>query len=174
MLSRLPFDPQGTQKRLGDGAYEQKVITDQIVQQTGRRFLAGYASAEAEFQALMESGLALPKPSIAPGIALTGAQMAALTHDMVGMVEQDVTLPNGIHDRVLVPVVHLTRAHSEDLKPNGALIAGTDLQLQINGSLANSGTLMGSNRLAIAATDIANRGGRIQSNDTSRQRRQRP
>lgn len=167
MLSRLPFDPQGTQKRLGDGAYEQKVITDQIVQQTGRRFLAGYASAEAEFQALMESGLAAAETfNLTPGIALTGAQMAALTHDMVWMVEQDVTLPNGIHDRVLVPVVYLTRAHSEDLKPNGALIAGTDLQLQINGSLANSGTLKGSNRLAIAATDIANRGGRIQSNDT--------
>lgn len=164
MLSRLPFDPQGTQKRLGDGAYEQKLITEQIVQQTGRRFLAGYASAETEFQALMESGLAAAETfKLKPGIALTGEQVAALTHDMVWMVEQDVTLPNGKHDRVLVPVVYLTRAHSEDLKPNGALIAANDLQLQINGTLANSGTLKGSNRLQLAATDVANRGGRIQS-----------
>ncbi|MCE5180969.1 MAG: filamentous hemagglutinin N-terminal domain-containing protein, partial [Betaproteobacteria bacterium] len=58
MLSRLNLDPQLTQKRLGDGFYEQKLIGDQIVAQTGRRFLPGQSDPQAEFKALMDSGLA--------------------------------------------------------------------------------------------------------------------
>jgi hypothetical protein len=36
------LDPATTQKRLGDGFYEQRLLTEQIASLTGRRFLAGY------------------------------------------------------------------------------------------------------------------------------------
>jgi filamentous hemagglutinin len=61
MLSALNTDPTLIQKRLGDGFYEQKLIRDQVSQLTGRRFLDGYASEEAQYQALMAS--ASPWPS---------------------------------------------------------------------------------------------------------------
>jgi filamentous hemagglutinin len=48
MLGRLGIDPATTQKRLGDGFYEQKLVNGQITQLTGRRYLQGYASAEDE------------------------------------------------------------------------------------------------------------------------------
>ena len=38
MLSRLNLDPALTQKRLGDGFYEQKLVSDQVTNLTGRRF----------------------------------------------------------------------------------------------------------------------------------------
>ncbi|MDQ5958961.1 MAG: filamentous hemagglutinin, partial [Pseudomonadota bacterium] len=42
MLAQLALDPATTQKRLGDGFYEQRLITEQVAQLTGRRFLIGY------------------------------------------------------------------------------------------------------------------------------------
>ena len=50
MLQQLTFDPATTQKRLGDGFYEQRLVREQIAQLTGRRFLDGHATDEAQYQ----------------------------------------------------------------------------------------------------------------------------
>ena len=42
-----------------------------------------------------------------PGIALTQAQMAQLTSDIVWLVEQEITLADGSRTRALVPQVYL-------------------------------------------------------------------
>jgi len=84
MLSRLSMDPQRVQKRLGDGFYEQQLVLDQVAQLTGRRFLPGNSSGEAQFKALMESGISEASAlHLTPGIALSDAQVANLTHDIV-------------------------------------------------------------------------------------------
>ncbi|WP_211451092.1 hemagglutinin repeat-containing protein [Collimonas antrihumi] len=159
MLGRLSLEPQKVQKRLGDGFYEQKMVTDQVMQLTGRRTLSGYASAEDEFKGLMDSGIANAKQfNIAPGMALSDAQMAALTSDIVWLVNQTVTLPDGSKTQVLAPVVYLARANASDLKMTGALISGQDIDLTVNGTLKNGGTLQASSNMIIQATDIANTG----------------
>jgi filamentous hemagglutinin len=80
MLAALALDPAATQKRLGDGFYEQKLIREQVAQLTGRRFLAGYADDEAQYAALMDNGLTFAQAyGLIPGVALSAAQMAALT-----------------------------------------------------------------------------------------------
>ncbi|AMP13637.1 hemagluttinin repeat family protein [Collimonas pratensis] len=159
MLGLLGLNPAVAEKRLGDGFYEQKLVTDQVAQLTGKRFLGDYANNEDEYKALMESGVASAKQfQLTPGIALTDAQMASLTSDIVWMVNQDVTLPDGSHTQVLAPVVYLTRADAGDLSPTGALISGKDIDLTINGTLKNGGTLQASNNMIIQATDIANTG----------------
>jgi filamentous hemagglutinin len=61
------------------------------------------------------------------GVALDAEQVAALTHDIVWMQEQEV---NG--QKVLVPVLYLAQA-SDRLAPSGALIQGQDVAL-ISGS----------------------------------------
>ncbi|MFA5172764.1 MAG: hypothetical protein WC426_14470, partial [Sulfuriferula sp.] len=102
MLERLTLDPQYTQRRLGDGFYEQKLINDQVTQLTGRRFIAPYANAQDEIKALMDSGIAAAKElKLVTGLTLTKEQVAALTMDILWMVEEKVTFPNGDMTKVL-------------------------------------------------------------------------
>jgi len=159
MLSRLGINPQREQKRLGDGYYEQKLINDQVVQLTGKRFLGEYTTNEQQYQALMESGIKMAEQfQLAPGIALTASQMAALTSDMVWMVSQEITLPDGSKTNVLAPVVYLARVDSTQVQPTGSIISGRSVDLAVNGTVQNGGTLQATNNTLIHATDIINTG----------------
>lgn len=62
MLQHLGVDPALTQKRLGDGYYEQRLVREQVAQLTGRRFLDEYTSDEQQYQALMNAGVAYAHP----------------------------------------------------------------------------------------------------------------
>ncbi|MBB3214944.1 adhesin HecA-like repeat protein, partial [Herbaspirillum sp. Sphag1AN] len=165
LFGRLSMDPQAMQKRLGDGYYEQQLITNQILQLTGRQTLGTYASQEAQYQALMDAGVAYAQQfALLPGMALSAAQMATLTTDMVWLVEQTVMLADGSSQQVLVPVVYLSKLHADDVKPSGALIAADKIDLRLNGSLDNAGTLQADQQLVIqAGTDINNRLGTLSS-----------
>ncbi|QRQ85616.1 hemagglutinin repeat-containing protein [Cupriavidus oxalaticus] len=169
MLGLLGIDPAMTHKRLGDGFYEQKLIRDQVTRLTGRVTLAGYDSAEEQYKALMASGVhAAQQFNILPGMALTAAQMDALTSDIVWLVSETVTLPDGSTQSVLVPRIYLARAHAADLQANGALIAADDLELHSAGTMHNSGIVDARGRLSIAARgDVVNRGGAIRSQGTT-------
>ncbi|WP_371748167.1 hemagglutinin repeat-containing protein [Cupriavidus sp. AcVe19-6a] len=159
MLGQLGLDPAMTQKRLGDGWYEQKLIRDQVTQLTGRTYLAGYSDQMAEYQALMDSGLMYAKLfQLAPGIGLSEAQMAQLTTDMVWLVSQDVTLPDGSHQTVLVPKLYLAQSNSVDLQSTGALVTGNLVSLHATGDLANSGRIVGDVATQVVGNNIVNRG----------------
>ncbi|MDB0521548.1 hemagglutinin repeat-containing protein [Ralstonia solanacearum] len=167
MLSALNLNPQQVQKRLGDGFYEEKLVRDQITQLTGRVYLQGYGNNEDQYRALMGSGVNAAKQfGLVPGIALTAAQMDALTSDIVWLVNQTVTLPDGSTQQVLAPVVYLAHTHANDLQPTGALIAADDVQIHAVGSATNSGVIKGGTQTVITATDIINRGGTIASDKT--------
>ncbi|MBU0751965.1 MAG: S-layer family protein [Gammaproteobacteria bacterium] len=171
MLQALALDPALTQKRLGDGFYEQKLIREQVASLTGWRFLDGYASDEAQYRALMEQGVLFARAhQLVPGVALTAEQMAQLTSDIVWLVERMVTLPDGTTTRALVPQVYV-RLQDGDLAPTGALLAGDSLDLNLTGDLANGGTLLGRNVLSLAADNVANLG-RIQGGSVSLAARQ--
>lgn len=161
MLNLLGIDPAVTQKRLGDGFYEEKLVTDQVTNLTGMRYLNGYTSAESEYKALMGNGVAFAKQfDMRPGIALSDAQMAALTSNIVWLVNQTVTLPDGSQQTVLVPQVYL--AKNMDLTPTGALIAGDSVSVQGTDIVNNGGTLSGTKQLLLAADhDISNIGGTL-------------
>ncbi|CAM3614901.1 Toxin CdiA [Pseudomonas reidholzensis] len=171
MLERLQFDPAQTQQRLGDGFYEQKLIREQIAQLTGRRFLDGYASDEAQYRALIDNAVTLASDwNLVPGVALSAEQMAQLTSDIVWLVERTVTLATGETRQVLVPQVYV-RVQEGDLNGNGALIAGQQLKLDLSGDLLNSGSLGGRSVVALTAQNIDNLGGRIQGNNVALQTR---
>ncbi|NOV26566.1 filamentous hemagglutinin N-terminal domain-containing protein [Cupriavidus necator] len=159
MLGQLGLDPAMTQKRLGDGFYEQKLIRDQATQLTGRTYLAGYSDQLAEYQALMDAGVLYAKTfHLAPGIGLSEAQTAQLTTDMVWLVSQDVTLPDGSHQTVLVPKLYLAQSHSVDLQHTGALVTGNQVNLNATGDLANSGRIVGDVATQVVGNNIVNRG----------------
>ncbi|MEX3956601.1 hemagglutinin repeat-containing protein [Trinickia sp. EG282A] len=161
MLEQLRIDPALTHKRLGDGFYEQKLIREQIAQLTGRRFLRGYASDEAEYRALINNGLTYAKEwDLRPGIALTAAQMARLTSDIVWLVESEVTLPDGQTAKALVPQVYVL-VKQGDIDGTGALISGQTVDLKLSKDLVNQGTIAGRDVLSLTAENVKNLGGRI-------------
>ncbi|RQZ59925.1 hemagglutinin repeat-containing protein [Burkholderia sp. Bp9004] len=164
MLGQLNLNPASIEKRLGDGMYEQQMVRNQITQLTGRTFLPGYASAEDEYRALMTNGVNYAKEfGLVPGMALTAAQMDALTSDIVWLVDQTVTLLDGSTTHVLAPVVYMAQTHANDLQPTGALIAADDVEIHTAGSTTNSGVIKGGTKTVLTATDILNRGGTISS-----------
>ncbi|RNL22720.1 hypothetical protein C9385_15660, partial [Xanthomonas vasicola pv. vasculorum] len=161
LLNQMGYSADTLQKRLGDGYYEQKLVREQIGQLTGRRFLEGYKSDEAQYQALLDAGATIGKAwNLRPGVALTDAQMAQLTSDIVWLVEQTVTLPDGSTTTALVPQVYL-RLRPGDLEAGGALLAGANVDVTLAGDLKNTGTIAGRQLVSIDAGRIEHLGGSI-------------
>ncbi|WP_249216103.1 hemagglutinin repeat-containing protein [Burkholderia cenocepacia] len=159
MLGALGLNPQRIIKRLGDGAYESRLIRDQVTQLTGRTFLTGYSDNLAEYTALMNNGVTYSKAfNLAIGIGLTDAQMRQLTTDMVWLVSQDVALPDGTHQTVLVPKLYLAQANTVDLQHSGAIVAGNKVNLNGTGDVSNSGQIVGDVATTVIGNTIVNRG----------------
>ena len=158
MLEALGQDPEKLQKRLGDGYYEQRLINEQIDQLTGYRRLAGYESDEDEYKALMDAGVSMAKAiGLVPGIALSADQMARLTSDIVWMVSQTVTMPDGSQQSVLVPQVYLM-VRDGDLNTAGALISADNISLHTNKDINNQGTVAGRKVVDLGAHNLSNSG----------------
>lgn len=164
-LQQLRLDPERQLKRYGDGFAEQQALNDQVLALTGRRYLSGYADTQTEFAALMDAGAAFAKQyQLTPGVTLGAEQMALLTTDIVWLEAQDVALPDGSTQRVLVLKLYLRQLDDGDLQPNGGLISGSIVRLASAGELVNSAGIVG-DVVGATARDIVNsgsvRGGRI-------------
>lgn len=163
MLAQLAYDPERLQKRLGDGYIEQRMIREQIAQLTGRRFLPGQDNDEAQYAALMASGVHQATAlQLQPGIALTASQMAKLTADIVWLVEQDIAVPARDGQpaktvRALVPRVYLL-PRAGDLDGGGTLISGQRVALSVADAIDNAGTINGTDGLLLKARTINNSG----------------
>lgn len=173
MLQALSLDPATAQKRLGDGFYEQKLVREQVAALTGHRFLGNYTNDEAQYAALMNAGATFAQAhELRPGIALSAAQVAQLTSDMVWLVARTVTLPDGATTTVLAPQVYLAPRpgdlaatgllHAEAASAIGSTMGSTisadRIQLALSGDLKNSGTVAGRRLLDLSAQNIDNTG----------------
>jgi filamentous hemagglutinin len=181
MISALNQSPDNVIKRIGDGFYEQQLVAQQVLSLTGQRFIGDYTNNEAEYKALLNGGVqAASAFDLTIGTALTDAQMAALTTDIVWLVKATVTLADGTTQDVLTPQVYL-HAREMDVTGTGALISGRNVSIQnsgdvnISGTIASrgvtivtgdninnvNGTLAGSTLIAHANTDLTNLAGKI-------------
>jgi len=166
MLQQLSISPERNLKLYGDGFAEQRLIDDQILALTGRRFLSGYQSTEDQYHELMDAGVMYAREyQLTPGVALSAEQMALLTTDIVWLESKEVTLPDGSASMALVPTVYLRRPVAGDLTPTGALIAGANITLRSPGDLSNSGTVYaygdaaaGNGKLVVDAQNVNNTG----------------
>ncbi|BAP36441.1 hypothetical protein AS4_15010 [Acinetobacter guillouiae] len=164
MLDALGLDPAMQQKRLGDGYYEQRLVQDQVAKLTGYRFLEGYGSDEEQYKALMNNGLSFAKLyNLRPGIALTAAQIAQLTSDIVWLEEKTIKLADGTTTKALVPQVYV-QARVGDLKGDGTLISADSIKLDVQGDVVNSGTIAGRQAVVLSADNMDVLNGRIQAN----------
>lgn len=160
ITSRINLDPSVTQKRLGDGFYEQRLINEQVAQLTGRRFLGNFTSDDQQYRALMDAGVTFATAfDLRPGIALSAEQIARLTSDIVWLQQETVTLPDGTQTVALVPQIYL-KPRTGDISPSGGLISGASVNIN-TADLSNSGTILGRKVVQINADTINNLGGTI-------------
>ena len=159
MLGKLGYTSDNAWRRLGDGQYETRLIRDAVLAQTGQRFLAGGLYSDADqFRYLMDNGLASKDTlRLSLGVALTGQQVGALTHDIVWM---ETRVIDG--QSVLVPVLYLAQADSRNVRGN-SLIQGRDLNLVTGGDLINVGTLRASNNLSAISSGSIYTGGLVEA-----------
>jgi len=158
MQNALTSNDSHTLKRLGDGFYEQRLVRDQLIQLTGGRYLSGYSSDEDQYRGLMNNGVAFGKAyQLELGVALTPAQMALLTSDIVWLVNQTITLPDGTQQTVLVPQVY-AKLKEGDLTGDGALLGGGSVALNAQRDITNSGTIRGRDVTQLTAQSLTNSG----------------
>ncbi|WP_213308749.1 beta strand repeat-containing protein [Paraburkholderia sacchari] len=156
-LQQIGLNPQTTQKRLGDGFYEQQLVRNQITSLTGTAMLGPYTDLQSMYEALLTAGASLSKSLDLPiGISLSPEQVAALTSNVIVMQTQIVD-----GQPVLVPVVYLAKASQQNM--NGPLIAATDIDLRNAQTFTNSGTVQAGNAMRIDGQSINNAFGALQS-----------
>ena len=154
LLERVKADPEKVGKRLGDGYFEQQFVLQQIGTLTGKKYLGDYGSDMEQFAALMNAGAVVAEAmDLKVGVALTAEQMASLTTDIVWLVEEVV---NG--EKVLVPEVFLAHVRSEDLRPDGALIVGGEVELYSKQDIKNMGNIRSDGTVALRAENVSNKG----------------
>lgn len=154
LLERVKADPEKVGKRLGDGYFEQQFVLQQIGTLTGKKYLGDYGSDMEQFAALMNAGAVVAEAmDLKVGVALTAEQMASLTTDIVWLVEEVV---NG--EKVLVPEVFLAQVRSEDLRPDGALIVGGEVELYSKQDIKNMGNIKSDGTVALRAESVGNKG----------------
>lgn len=154
LLERVKADPEKVGKRLGDGYFEQQFVLQQIGTLTGKKYLGDYGSDMEQFAALMNAGAVIAEEmNLKVGVALTAEQMASLTTDFVWLVEEVV---NG--QKVLVPEVFLAQVRSEDLRPDGALIVGGEVELYSKQDIKNMGNIKSDGTVALRAENVSNKG----------------
>ncbi|WP_145579321.1 hemagglutinin repeat-containing protein [Yersinia massiliensis] len=161
-LQQVNSDPALIHKRLGDNAYEQRLVRDQVLALTGQAVTHDYSSAQAQFEQLFASGLEYSKTfNIALGTHISAEQMAALTTNMVLMETREVA-----GETVLVPVVYLAGIKAGELQANGALIAAENITLTDVQGFNNSGAMIATHNLNLSmAQDITltSNGGLLQA-----------
>ena len=184
VLSRLKLDPMNVQKRLGDGYYEQQLVMQEIMRQTGKSRLQSGLSAEEQYRQLMDAGISVTKSqSVALGRGLTEAEQKNLKEDVVLLVSKAVVLPNGKTETVLVPTLYLApttkrvegaanlQAQSinlsvDTMKNSGSIVADKDVNLTGNTIHNDNGLIKGNTTTVIANDEVRNTQGTIIGNDT--------
>ena len=184
VLSRLKLDPMNVQKRLGDGYYEQQLVMQEIMSQTGKSRLQSGLSAEEQYRQLMDAGISVTKSqSIALGRGLTEAEQKNLKEDVVLLVSKAVVLPNGKTETVLVPTLYLApttkrvegaanlQAQSitlsvDTMHNSGSIVADKDVTITGNTIHNDNGLIKGNMTTVIANDEVRNTQGTIIGNDT--------
>ncbi len=161
LLGQLGYSSDESARRLGDGRYETRLISDAVVARTGQRFLAASLTSDYDqYRYLMDNALASKSAlNLSVGVGLSAQQVAALTHDIVWMENRVID-----GQSVLVPVLYLAQADSRNVN-GGALIQGRDLKLMAGNDLINVGTLSASNDLSASVGGSVYNGGVAEANE---------
>jgi filamentous hemagglutinin len=172
LLDKLEADHATTQKRLGDGFYEQRLVREQLSELTGRAPSAGPGDDSLYKQLLNNAASFAQEFGLRPGVSLSADQVSQLTSDIVWLESETVQLPDGSTETVLVPKVYLAHVNADAVKPGGALVTGAGVTIDVSESIMNRGGVIdgGNGRtILLAGGDIANQGGSISGGSVAMQ-----
>ncbi len=158
-LARLNLRPEYDYRFLGDAAFDTRYVSNQILNQTGNRYVNGIGSDLDQMQYLIDhAAQARDKLGLQLGVSLSADQVAALDTSILWW---ETVVIDG--QKVLVPKLYLS---PKDIAVNnGSVIAGNQVILN-GGSITNDGsTLQGKNLLAASSQNAINNinGGAINS-----------
>ena len=161
LLDAIGYNPDKTIKRLGDAFFENQLIRDALVRQTNTRFVGDATNDYDQMQTLMNNAVAANQSlQLSVGVALTKDQAAALTSDIVWLVEKTV---NG--EKVLVPELYLASVDKATLLPSGAVMsAGGKIDLWSGNGISTQGTIASGGLLSLGTLGNFNQNGTISSN----------
>ena len=165
VINRLQLNPMRTQKRLGDGYYEQQLVMQAILRQTGKSRLQAGLTEEEQYRKLMDAGLTVMKSkSMMLGQGLTEAEQQQLTEDVVMLVSQPVVLPNGKTETLLVPTLYL--APTTQRVEGAANMQAQSINLQV-GTMHNGGSIVADDVITVHGNTIHNDNGLIKGRTTT-------
>ncbi|HEY1407263.1 MAG TPA: hemagglutinin repeat-containing protein, partial [Spirochaetota bacterium] len=153
-LDRIGFHPDQDVKFLGDAYYEQKLVTEGILQATSERYLDDSITSDQEQMAwLIENAVSAYRDyHLAVGVALTKDQINQLQQPIVWYVEEKVMGVDVLAPRIYIPE-HIVDGFS---KTNAATISGKDVELHATDTIANyGGTIKGTDSVSLE-TDTGN------------------
>lgn len=165
VINRLQLNPMRTQKRLGDGYYEQQLVMQAILRQTGKSRLQAGLTEEEQYRKLMDAGLTIMKSkSMTLGQGLTESEQQQLTEDVVMLVSQPVVLPNGKTETLLVPTLYL--APTTQRVEGAANMQAQSINLQV-GTMHNRGSIVADDAITVHGNTIHNDNGLIKGRTTT-------
>ncbi|MDU4873789.1 MAG: hemagglutinin repeat-containing protein, partial [Veillonella parvula] len=165
VINRLQLNPMRTQKRLGDGYYEQQLVMQAILRQTGKSRLQAGLTEEEQYRKLMDAGLTVMKSkSMMLGQGLTESEQQQLTEDVVMLVSQPVVLPNGKTETLLVPTLYL--APTTQRVEGAANMQAQSINLQV-GTMHNRGSIVADDAITVHGNTIHNDNGLIKGRTTT-------
>lgn len=165
VINRLQLNPMRTQKRLGDGYYEQQLVMQAILRQTGKSRLQAGLTEEEQYRKLMDAGLTVMKAkSMMLGQGLTESEQQQLTEDVVMLVSQPVVLPNGKTETLLVPTLYL--APTTQRVEGAANMQAQSINLQV-GTMHNRGSIVADDVITVHGNTIHNDNGLIKGRTTT-------
>ena len=162
LAALLGYNPDQLEQRLGDGAYEQQLISQQLVSDAGTsRIYASDTTAQQTRVLYQQAAAQAQALGLVYGQPLTDAQQADLTSDIVWPVS---TLVQG--HLVLTPVVYLSAATRNAFDTGAPEIAANNANLQLASLTSNGGAIVATQTLVLSTTgQVQNNGGLIQAAD---------
>lgn len=163
LAERYGYEPDVTEKRVGDANYEAYLIQQQLIEETGRNLLAGYTSEVDLVRSLIEQGADEAKRlDMQWGEAPTVEQQRDLQEDIVWMVEATVG-----GQTVIVPQVFLSSATRNSIQ-NGAVIVASNITMDVDDFSNIGGSISATGLLDIESIgDITNTSGSIRGGGVS-------
>ncbi len=167
-LDRIGYDPDEDLKLVGDPFYESQLITREIEEKTGKKYLEQgigtdteqierlYDNSYAELDRLKEEGIEFDI-----GIALTPDQISSLKKDIIWVEKELIVTPDGKIVEAYVPKLYL--ADFDENKYTSSTISATNIEVIGAGEINNYGDITGIEEVVLSGSNIVNEFGNISS-----------
>ncbi|MCL1911041.1 MAG: hemagglutinin repeat-containing protein [Leptospirales bacterium] len=156
-LERINYAPEEV-KFLGDAFYEERLVSEAIMKAASKKFLFDDVDSDtAQMKRLLDNAVgAYNDLNLAVGVELTKEQITLLQEPIIWYVAEEIMGVTVLSPRLYIPDTLL-----DGFSSGGPVIAGSDVFIDMNGNVINSGDISGNGVLDVNALNIANNEGAL-------------